>query len=139
MTDPIALAMGEEVENLNVGAILYGSIGDTVWLDLNGNGLQDYKEPLVPGVRLLLMRVLEDGTLVEESAVVSDEYGYYRFSALRPGRYIVQIDDDVTLTQHIGAPLGEIDSDLNPQTGMSDVIVVHSGETLRNIDVGLIE
>ena len=42
-----------------------------------------------------------------------------------------------TLTSRFGAPLGEIDSDLDPDTGMSAPIAMKSGQTLLNVDVGL--
>ena len=44
-----------------------------------------------------------------------------------------------TLTFRFGAPLGEIDSDIDPETGVSDVFRLQSGETRLNIDVGLTE
>ena len=137
-TDAIPLSMGETRSDVNVGGILPGTIGDSVWLDQNANGLQDYREPLVPDVTLILMRVLDDGTMEEVSVVKTDAYGYYRFSALRPGRYVVKLGEDRPLTTRFGEPLGEIDSDLNPQTGESDVLTLRSGQTLRNIDIGLL-
>ena len=42
------------------------------------------------------------------------------------------------LTLRFGAPLGEIDSDLDPQTGMSDVIHMRSGEVRLDLDIGLV-
>lgn len=139
VTNAIALAMGEARENLNVGGILPGRIGDTVWHDKDGNGLQDYKEPLLPGVHLTLLRVNADGTMTEAATVQSDKYGYYAFDALRPGTYVLRLDarEGDVLTACFGAPLGEIDSDLDPETGMSAPIALASGQTLRNVDVGL--
>ena len=140
-TQLFALNMGEEKPDMNVGGILPGEIGDTVWLDRDGNGLQDYKEPLLTGVTLKLMRVLGDGSMEEAGTVTSDEYGYYAFESLRPGVYALCFEQSMgrTLTFSFGAPLGEIDSDLNPDTGISAPIALRSGQTLRNIDVGLTE
>ena len=136
-TQPFALAMGEQKSGMNVGGILPGRIGDTVWLDVNGNGLQDYKEPLIPGVSLTLLRA-EDGGLEEVATTVSDAYGYYRFEALRPGSYVLRLNAQPgdALTLRYGAPLGEIDSDLDPETGMSEPFLLRSGQTLRSVDVG---
>ncbi|MBQ4265575.1 MAG: carboxypeptidase regulatory-like domain-containing protein [Clostridia bacterium] len=140
-TQMFALEMGEEKPDMNVGGILPGEIGDTVWLDKDGNGLQDYKEPLLAGVKLKLMRVQGDGSMEEAAEVSSDEYGYYAFESLRPGTYVLCLEQGMgkTLTFSFGEPLGEIDSDLNPDTGMSAPIALQSGQTLRNIDVGLTE
>jgi len=141
VTARMALAMGEARSTVNVGGILPGSIGDTIWLDKNGNGLQDYREPLIPGVPLSLMKVGVDGgyELIEETA--SDVYGYYRFKDLRPGAYIIclGVTEGDVLTYVFGAPLGEIDSDFDPETAQTGVISLMSGQTLRNIDAGFVE
>ncbi len=140
-TTPFVLGMGEEKANMHVGGILPGKIGDTVWYDKDGNGLQDYKEPLIPGVSLTLLYVNADGTMTETATAQSDQYGYYAFEALRPGTYVLRMNAQAgdTLTSCFGAPLGEIDSDVDPDTYMSAPIVLRSGQTLRNIDVGLTE
>lgn len=141
MTDFITMGMGEKRLTVNIGGILPGAIGDTVWLDRDGNGLQDYREELLPGVTLSLMRVERDGSAHEAARTVSDQYGYYRFEELRPGTYVVrvQIEPGDTLTFNFGEPLGEIDSDIDPETAESAEILLHSGENLRNIDVGFTE
>lgn len=140
-TDVFALRMGEKKTDMNVGGILPGEIGDTVWLDENGNGLQDYREPLIPGVKLTLLRADADGSLTEMAATESDRYGYYSFEALRPGTYVIRIEAEEgdTLTFSFGAPLGEIDSDIDPETGMTAPFALQSGQVLRSIDVGLTE
>lgn len=141
VTETMTLAMGESHNTVNVGGILPGSIGDTIWLDTNGNGLQDYREPLIPDVSLSLMCVEGDGRLVTIEETVSDEYGYYRFRDLRPGMYVIRlgVTQDDELTHVFGAPLGEIDSDFDPETAQTDVISLMSGQTLRNIDAGFID
>ena len=140
MTDVMQLAMGEKMHTVNVGGILPGSIGDVVWLDENGNGLQDYKEPQLAGVQLTLLRVERDGTVLDMGTTISDEYGFYRFGDLRPGTYIVraQVQEGDQLTFSFGAPLGEIDSDVDPDTGCTAEIALASGQTLRNVDIGFV-
>ncbi len=137
-SEPFALAMGETKGEMNIGGIEPGLIGDSVFLDANGNGMQDYNERLIPGVEIVLLHVNGDGTTQEAARVTSDEYGYYRFGSLRPGSYIVQHvpGEGEKLTVHLGEPLGEIDSDLDPETGMSDELMLRSGQTILNIDVG---
>ena len=140
-SEPFALSMGERREGLNVGGIRPGLIGDTVWLDENGNGLQDYREQLLPGVALRLTKETEDGKLLLELTTESDAYGYYRFDNLRPGRYrlhLIPKEGDV-LTQYVGEPLTEIDSNLDPTSMKSGVLFVQSGQQLRSVDVGLLE
>lgn len=141
MTAYMTLAMGERRTSVHVGGILPGAIGDTVWLDLDGNGLQDYREPLIPGVELTLWRVERDGSRQEAARTTSDAYGYYSFTDLRPGTYQVGVTlrEGCTLTYSFGAPLGEIDSDPDPESGLSAEIALGSGQTLRSVDVGFTE
>ncbi|MFR2021574.1 MAG: SdrD B-like domain-containing protein, partial [Christensenellales bacterium] len=140
-TAPMTLEGGQKIDSLNLGAIEAAQIGDTVWLDKNGNGLQDYGEPGLAGVALTLLRVGGDGQADIAAQTVSDEYGYYHFRNLRPGSYSLRVELEAgdTLTFRFGAPLGEIDSDIDPETGVSDVFRLQSGETRLNIDVGLTE
>lgn len=134
------VGQGDQIDQMNVGGILPGSIGDTVFLDSNGNGLMDYREPQIAGVTLELLRVAQDGTMEKTAETVSDEYGYYVFSDLRPGNYVLRVvlDEGDELTKHIGAPLQEIDSDVHPETGETDPIFLSSGQTLRNVDIGFL-
>ena len=140
-TAPMTLEGGQKIDSLNLGAIEAAQIGDTVWLDKNGNGLQDYGEPGLAGVALTLLRVDGDGQADIAAQPVSDEYGYYHFRNLRPGSYSLRVELEAgdTLTFRFGAPLGEIDSDIDPETGVSDVFRLQSGEARLNIDVGLTE
>jgi len=137
-TNQFALAMGETKADMHVGAIVPGKIGETVWLDSNGNGLQDYKEPLLEGVELTLLKIEADGQMIESANTVSDEYGYYWFKSLRPGTYVLRVEqkEGDTLTFSFGEPLEEIDSDVDPDTGMSAQIYLQSGQTIRNVDIG---
>ena len=140
-TPVMTLEAGQRMENMNVGAIEAGEIGDTVWLDSNGNGLQDYGEANLLGVELTLLRVSDAGETTEAARTVSDEYGYYHFRNLRPGSYLLRVEIKAgdTLTFRFGAPLDEIDSDIDPETGLSDVIRLQSGEKKLNVDIGLTE
>ncbi|MBR1707818.1 MAG: carboxypeptidase regulatory-like domain-containing protein [Clostridia bacterium] len=134
---PIPIQSGETIP-FNIGAIEQGSIGDTVWLDLNGNGLQDYKEPLISDVYISLLSISEDGDEEEISGSISDEYGYYHFRNLRPGQYRIRVESDVKLTQHL-SELDEINSDPEPETYETAVFHLTSGEIKNNIDIGLAE
>ena len=140
-TEAFDLHMGQQMSGVNVGGILPGRIGDTVWLDVNGNGLQDYREPLIPGVKLTLLHADENGGLTEAGTTESDRYGYYSFESLRPGMYVIRVEAEEgdTLTFSFGAPLGEIDSDADPETGMTAPFALQSGQALRSIDIGLTE
>lgn len=136
-TEYFTLTNGEKRLELNVGSMKPGKIGDSVWLDVNGNGLQDYREPLLPNVQLNLIRMGEKEEI--KTTIESDEYGYYCFDQLRPGTYVIEVQESDSLTLRLGAPLGEIDSDIDPDSRRSDPISLYSGQILRNIDIGFIQ
>lgn len=69
------------------------SIGNRVWNDLNQNGINDPDEPGIPGVSLVLWSD-SDGDGIPDwqgfgGVQVTDEDGYYRFSGLQAGNYVV--------------------------------------------------
>ena len=74
-----------------------GSIGDFVWEDYNGDGVQDVGEPGIDGVQVNITNV---GTTFTASAVTGDnpgtpevEHGWYDFNDLAPDDYTVDIDE----------------------------------------------
>ncbi len=76
------------------------SIGNRVWNDLNQNGINDPDEPGIPGVSLVIWSD-SDGDGIPDwqgfgGVQVTDEEGYYQFSGLAPGNYVVfvwQVDN----------------------------------------------
>ncbi len=69
------------------------SIGNRVWHDLNQNGLDDFGEPGIEGVKLLLWGDSNNDGIPDYEkylgATITDENGYYRFTGLGPGNYLV--------------------------------------------------
>ena len=82
----ILLKMGTEALNCDIGIGAPGGIGDYAWLDVNGNGLFDIGEPQMPGIRI---EMYSGDELVAET--YSDEYGYWKFSDLYPGEYMIKV------------------------------------------------
>ncbi len=73
-----------------------GRLGDFVWNDLNGNGIQDLNEPGINGVVVVLkdstgLNTLATGTTAFNAAL--NVNGYYQFTGLIEGDYIVSIDN----------------------------------------------
>ncbi|MEL7427702.1 MAG: sialate O-acetylesterase, partial [Bacteroidota bacterium] len=69
------------------------SIGNRVWHDYNQDGINDPDEPGIPGVSLVIWGD-SDGDDIPDwqgfgGVQVTDEEGYYRFSGLQPGNYVV--------------------------------------------------
>ena len=67
---------------------LRASVGDFVWLDVNGDGIQDRDEDGIPGVTIGLLD--QDGNLLETT--VTGRNGGYLFDDLDPGTYQVAVD-----------------------------------------------
>ena len=64
-------------------------IGNLVWHDLDGDGIQDSGEPGIPGVRVELFN--DNGFLVDFT--FTDGSGFYLFDGLAPGHYYVGFED----------------------------------------------
>ncbi len=88
-------------------------LGDRVWKDLNGNGLQEPGEPGLAGLSV----TLKTGKGVV-ATTTTDASGGYGFGGLAAGTYTLEI---ATPRPLVPAPVGvgsdpEIDSDLSPAT-----------------------
>ncbi|MEZ4909661.1 MAG: SdrD B-like domain-containing protein [Saprospiraceae bacterium] len=77
---------GEFDSTYDAGLLILAAIGDYVWHDLNGDGLQTPGEPGIPGVQVNLYK--GDGTFV--SYMFTDNNGYYLFDFLYPGDYYLK-------------------------------------------------
>jgi uncharacterized repeat protein (TIGR01451 family) len=86
-TVPINLSPGETDLTWDAGIYFDASLGDRVWFDLNGDGVQDSGEPGVPGVQVTLFNSLNQPV---GQPVLTDQNGNYAFTDLPPGDYYVQ-------------------------------------------------
>jgi len=77
---------GGGVATDDTGYVLLASIGDFIWLDLNGDGVQDTNEPGLAGVDVEL--TLPGGGT---QTVTTGPNGYYTFDDLVPGDYTVTV------------------------------------------------
>jgi protocatechuate 3,4-dioxygenase beta subunit len=109
-----------------------GSIGDFVWHDENGNGLQDLpEEEGIPGVRV----ELKDRALNVLASTETDENGNYRFDGLPPDDYVVEL---ITPPCFVPSPCDigpddTIDNDCSPE-----FVTLAPGERNLTVDFGFI-
>ena len=114
-----------------------GSIGDNVFLDTADTGIQSGVNagPGVAGVTVELETT--SGTVLETTTTNSQ--GLYDFTNVAPGTYQVQF---VAPSGYTFSPQTSITNDRgsapNQQTGITQAITLTSGETLTNIDAGLV-
>ncbi|WP_410644027.1 SdrD B-like domain-containing protein [Amycolatopsis sp. lyj-346] len=129
----VQLGVGKR-ENLTLDAGLVeprNRVGDFVWLDRNGNGLQDPGEPGVPDVPV----VLKDGDGKQVATAKTGPDGKYLFDDLPDGPYRVCFDTGGRkLTKPDVGPDNTKDSDVQPSDGCTEVVTL--GPAKRE-DLGL--
>ncbi|MCR4437663.1 MAG: SdrD B-like domain-containing protein [bacterium] len=88
-----------------------GSIGDFVWNDADGDGVQDEGEQGIDGVTVILREGSEGETERITWTVTGDnpateevEHGWYRFTGLTAGHYLVDVDDTTLPVNFAGLP-----------------------------------
>ena len=148
MTASFVLTNGENNASIDAGifeTVVPGSIGDFVFFDVDEDGLQDEEETGVPNVTVTLtgggadgvIGTLDDTTTVQQT----DGSGFYNFTGLNPGEeYRVAFSDlpvDYVLTLANQGLNDEADSDPDPLTGQSGIIVLANGEQNTSVDAGI--
>lgn len=114
------------------------SIGNIVWLDSNGDGLQNSNETGIPGIDVTLYD--EDGQSV--AVTESDNLGLYMFSNLEPGRYSLGFalpSSNYTFSPpNVTGANDEGDSDVDIVSGRTEVTLLATGEVDMSWDAGIV-
>ena len=132
---------GEAERDVDAGYYESASLGDLVFFDSNGNGIQDDDENGVEGVTVNLLN--GDGSPTGETTTTNED-GEYDFDGLVPGDYIVEfvISEGLELTlQDVTSPGADDtnDSDADQDSGRSHIVTLASGENNPTIDAGVFE
>ncbi len=119
-----------------------GSVGDFVWDDLDGDGLQDPNEPGLPDVEINVFRVdPETGEPSQEPVhtVTTDSDGAFEVDDLPPGEFIVDVETPAGTDPSPKDQGGDdtLDSDIKPD-GRTDVIQILAGEKRADVDAGFV-
>ncbi|NGZ84687.1 SdrD B-like domain-containing protein [Duganella aceris] len=130
-TTQVTLASGEDM-TLRAGLVIQqATLGDRVWEDTNGNGIQDANEAGIVGVKVDLKD--EAGNVVKTTTTGAD--GKYSFT-VDPGKYSISVTAPTGMTAtgaHTGAD--GVDSDIDA-AGQSGVVTLTAGQTNNNVDAG---
>ncbi|MGB3399284.1 MAG: SdrD B-like domain-containing protein, partial [Candidatus Deferrimicrobiaceae bacterium] len=134
----VNVASGEDFNTADFG-YRFPALGDVVWVDVDGDGIQDAGEPGLAGVTVTLF----DGSDVQVgSPQVSAVDGSYGFSGLALGDYYVVFDLSTIpgggylfTTPDVGGD-DTLDSDADPATGRSQTVTLAVGETQTTLDAG---
>lgn len=139
-------------------------LGDRIWEDLDGNGIQDCSDTnnngilgdagdtgpecgkSVPGATVNLRTPDGQGncTGAVQQTTTTDGQGFYLFDNLTPVSYCVEFVKpnicDGTTTFFTQANAGgnvAVDSDANPTTGRTGTVTLAAGQTNRTVDAGV--
>lgn len=115
---------------------LLGCLGDFVWLDADGDGLQAPTEPGVDGIVVDLL----DETMNTVASTTTDGDGRYRFFDIAPGPHFVRFvaTDGLGFTAQTAGVDPTLDSDPDPASGLTAAVVVGEGAVVRSVDAGLV-
>ncbi|KAA3639406.1 MAG: hypothetical protein DWQ02_03775, partial [Bacteroidetes bacterium] len=146
-TPGVTLTAGDDYPDLDAGVFIPGKLGDIVWEDVNGNGVQDPGEPGIPNAEATLTGTDGAGNNVNVGPIMTDGIGMYMFGDLKPGTYKVTFAAPAGsnfVPTAVNDPSGNgtdaDDSDADPNNMlMSHVVTVVSGTEDLTIDAGFFE
>ncbi|NPA91664.1 MAG: DUF11 domain-containing protein [Chloroflexi bacterium] len=138
------LSEGENDPTWDAGMYQPASIGNYVWEDVNGNGLQDGTEPGIDDVTVRLHYAGPDGDFSttddnQDFTTTTSGGGYYSFDDLPPGTYYVEFvpPSGYAITKPNEGTDDAVDSDPDPTTGKTATTDLTSGETDNTWDAGM--
>ena len=101
-TSATTLAGGADVLDQDFGYTGTGTIGDTVWEDVNGDGIQNGIELGLGGVGVSISVDFDgDGTADYTETIITDGNGNYSFDNLPAGEYTIAVETDTLLPTYI--------------------------------------
>ncbi len=118
--------------------IISNTIGDFVFEDLNGDGIQDVGEPGIEGVTVTLF----DDNDVQITTTSTDASGAYVFTNIPAGDYYVNFDASTNTAGNTfnatlpGTTTDDLDSDINPVTGNTAIFTFDPTAPDNDIDAG---
>ena len=134
-----------DTDNLAHPATGPATVGNYVWCDHNGNGIQDAGESAVAGITVKLLgagadHVFGTGDDATLATTMTDANGLYSFTGLAAGSYQVQFvaPSGFSFSPQDAGANDAPDSDANTATGKSQVFTLAAGQTNNTIDAGLL-
>lgn len=126
----------DDIDNVEVAVVFAGSIGDFVFNDYDGDGIQDGGEPGIAAVMVILYDILDNVVAVTET----DENGLYVFTNIPPGDYYIVFNNDNDDLAPTIPNEGNVDNDSNITEengpGSTAVFTLSPGENNLTIDAG---
>ena len=131
------IVSNDAITNVDAGFYRYVHIGNFVWEDMNGDGIQDAGEPGMNGIKIELTRV-SGGTVFNNTTDALGNYLYDDTHQLSPGSYHLRflpppgyyiIDPDMTTE--------DLDSDPDPFSETTLDFTIESGVETLDWDAGM--
>ena len=140
-TDAFSVVAGATTAAVDCGMVIVGinpaSIGNFVWNDQDGNGIQDggVLEPGIPGIVVNLYNAA-GATLI--ATTQTDLTGGYAFNGLPSGSYVVEFvkPNDSYSFSPTGQGTASTDSNADVTTGRASITLT-AGQTNIDMDAGL--
>ncbi len=141
-TDLIVLESGDQQQSIDIGLVLAPSdIGDRVWVDSNGNGIQDSNESGLNGVIVELYNAFD---ILITSTMTSTENGvdgYYLFEQVYPTEYylnfVVPQGYAISPANRGGNDSQDSDIDNSNGIGSTSIFLLSPGEADLDLDAGV--
>ncbi|NNK58695.1 MAG: isopeptide-forming domain-containing fimbrial protein [Desulfofustis sp.] len=133
-----ALAAGEAVTTVDFGYTgeFDGAIGDYVWYDQNGNGLQDESGTGIAGAELTLFGDLDgDGTFEYSETTTTNVDGFYQFVNLPLETYYIEVS---SLPAGFDTPTFERDGALDNRVDIAPSDWDPAAPTISDVDFGFV-
>ena len=145
-TSVTALTWGQTYSNGNMGLQVSttGSIGNYVWFDRNGNGIQD--ESTADGINGVVVKAYSTSNPNTPAATtvtandVNNNPGFYQIKGLAPGTYYLVFTkpSGATFTLQDVSGSDQLDSDANASTGQTATFSLVAGQYDASWDAGII-
>jgi len=119
----------------NPSGSTFGAIGNRIWNDANGNGIQDVSESGIPNVSVDLFNDHDlDGNYDNlVNTITTDATGFYIFDDITPGAYVLKVDDSTLPSEFTTTPTGDPDQDAD---NISEPMMVAPGDVVLLGDFG---
>ncbi|MGI9607567.1 MAG: SdrD B-like domain-containing protein, partial [Acidimicrobiales bacterium] len=131
---PLTLGSGDVDLTVDGGFTTPASVGDFVWNDLDGDGIQGAGEPGLDGITVNLLDATGTTTIATTTTTGG---GNYNFSGLTPGDYVIDVDvpAGAAASPADQGVFDSLDSDVDPTGAV--FITLASGDAPVTIDAGI--